>query len=939
MKKLLDPRWIFIVTTLPVILLIFIAWSEFRIIESFLSTDEVSLWKIFALSLIGLSGLSFVYATIQSLRKRHICILYSIASLVIYTTYLYVYANYSDNFVSWNVPRWLFAGNIYLYVGTFLMPTLIHSLLCLVLILTPHTKLLKAWPNILAAIIIPVLFYVFGILLAPLWSIKSSGEHHILICMMIIGITIFLFFLIRFLYILISDKTIREEYELLWKIPVALLFPLLGLFLNSFVDDLFGDFSSYAFPILAVVNGVLICLPSFRNRAARLLVFFGRCTTFLYTLYFFLVFLPFLPLSVFAILLIGAGFLMLTPLLLFIIHLDLIYEDFKFLKTIYHKALLYPIMIVGFFILPIGVSLSYQYERSVLFETLEYLYSPDYTKEYDLNAGSVLKTLKVVEGNKQSQFFYNSTPYLSSYFKWLVLDNLNLSFNKKELIKNVFSYNEFLYQQSEELAKVGNKEISIIDVQHRSNYDKEKAAWVSWIDLSIENKNASLQSSEYITQIDLPDGCWISDYYLYVDDVKEMGILAEKKAATWIFSQIRNENRDPGMLHYLSGNKVDFRVFPFGLGEVRRTGIEFIHKDPVVINIDGHSVALGDDSGTRQGKLTENRIINDIENEAREVVYISSQEKQDLQTISRKPYYHFIVDISNSTAAKQKQYISDMKGLLNKNLINSQGAQISYTGTYVNTKVMAEGWDDYLKSQHSEGGFFLDRAIKKILFESYTNPKDTYPIIVVVSDNIQNAIVYNDFADFRFTYPEGDKFYTLNQYSLSSYSLSENVDSVVERNVTAFPDCEVKVWPSIDKPLAYLPHDSLPSVVLNTKSKVLKSDLSTIKEKDWESGLLMQGQWMLQVLYPQTADEQWLSLIQNSFKSKILTPLTAYIVVENEAQKEMLKKKQEEALSGNRSLDLNDDTQRMSEPSLFVMLILLGLLYLFNKKRRCKPKM
>ena len=936
MKKLLDPRWIFIVNTLPVILLIFIGWGEFHIIESFLSADEISLWKVFALSLIGLSGLSFAYATIQSIRKKHICILYSIASLAIYATYLYVYANYSDDFVSWNVPRWLFSGNIYLYVGTFLMPTLIHSLLCLVLILTPHTKQLKAWPNILAAIFIPVSFYVFGILLAPLWSLKSSGEHHILISMMIIGVTFFLFFLIRFLYILISDKTIREEYELLWKIPVALLFPLLGLFVNSVVDNLFGDFSSYAFPILAILNGVLICLPSFENRKVRLFVFFGRCATFLYTFYFFLVFLPFLPLSVFAILLIGTGLLMLTPLLLFIIHLDLIYEDFKLLKTIYRKTLLYPIMIVGFITLPIGVSISYQYERSVLFDTLEYLYSPDYTKEYDLNASSVLKTLKVVDENKQSQFFYNSTPYLSSYFKWLVLDNLNLSFNKKELIRNVFSYNESLYPQVEELSKVGNKEINIIDIQHRSNYDKEKAAWVSWIDLSIENKNASLQSSEYITQIDLPDGCWISDYYLYVDDVKEMGILAEKKAATWIFSQIRNENRDPGMLHYLSGNKVDFRVFPFELGEVRHTGIEFIHKDPVVINIDGHSVALGNDSEVGQGKLAENRIINDIENEEREVVYISSQEKLDLQTVSRKPYYHFIVDISNSTIDKQKRYVSDMKRLLNKNLISNQEAQISYTGTYVNTKMMTEGWDDYLKSQHSEGGFFLDRAIKKILFELYTNPKDTYPIIVVVSDNVQKAIVYNDFADLRFTYPEHDKFYVLNQDSLSSYSLFEDVNSIVERGVTAFPECKVKVWPSMVKPLAYLPNDSLPSIVLNTKSKVLKSDLATIKEKNWESGLLMQGQWMLQVLYPQTANEQWLSLIQNSFKSKILTPLTAYIVVENEAQKEMLKKKQEEALSGNRSLDLNDDTQRMSEPSLFVMLLLLGLLYLFNKKRSSK---
>jgi len=56
-----------------------------------------------------------------------------------------------------------------------------------------------------------------------------------------------------------------------------------------------------------------------------------------------------------------------------------------------------------------------------------------------------------------------------------------------------------------------------------------------------------------------------------------------------------------------------------------------------------------------------------------------------------------------------------------------------------------------------------------------------------------------------------------------------------------------------------------------------------------------------------------------------MTPETSYLVVENEAQKAALMQKQKQVLSSNKLLDLNEDTQRMSEPSLWVLAVLLGL--------------
>jgi hypothetical protein len=107
-----------------------------------------------------------------------------------------------------------------------------------------------------------------------------------------------------------------------------------------------------------------------------------------------------------------------------------------------------------------------------------------------------------------------------------------------------------------------------------------------------------------------------------------------------------------------------------------------------------------------------------------------------------------------------------------------------------------------------------------------------------------------------------------------------------------------------------------------------------IIEKNWQSALKMQGQWTSQILHPETSDKEWLNMVKYSFISKVMTPVTSYLVVENEAQKAMLKKKQEQALSGNKSLDLGEDTQRMSEPSLILLTILLGLILWFKEKRK-----
>jgi hypothetical protein len=656
-----------------------------------------------------------------------------------------------------------------------------------------------------------------------------------------------------------------------------------------------------------------------------LFLFIGRSITFAYTFYLFLVFLPFLPLSIVAIIAIGTGFLMLTPLLLFVIHINELSKDFTYLKEYFSHKLLWVSSLIGILIIPFSITGVYLKDKNVLNETLDYIYTPDFSKKYQIDKSSLQQTLNVVKQHKDNRFsggiFGTQTPYLSTYFNWLVLDNLTLSDSKINKIENIF-FGKTSFEIRPE--NIRNDNVEITNISTKSTFDEKQNSWISWIDLEITNKSENNWFSEYATTIDLPIGCWISDYYLYVGERKEMGILAEKKSAMWVFSQIRNENRDPGILYYLTGNKVAFRVFPFAKDEIRKTGIELLHKEPVKLTIDGNIVELGN--------VKETTIAN---TQTDNVIYLSSKQKQNLKQVQRKPYFHFLIDASKSKSITE--ITNRIEQLVKTNKPLSKNAKISFVNSYITTNKFDDNWKQNLQTQNFEGGFYLDRAIKKTLFNSYQKNDNFYPVIVVVTDSIQNAILDKDFSDFKTAFPESNLFFNLKEKGkLEPHSLTSNpLQTLFDTIPYSFKNTVLEYKYGNDN-VSYLSNDNEASLIL--KNDVFNTSETEIKEKDWETALTMQGMWTSQVLHPETSNKEWLNLVKYSFVSKVMTPLTSYLVVENEAQKAILKKKQEQVLSGNKTLDLGEDAQRMSEPNLIVVLVLFGLTLLYVERRKSKLK-
>jgi len=957
-----NPKWLFFVNTLPIVVLFILFFGQFNVIKTLLDEDTIRLWAYFGLALLILWGLNFAYAVYLTHKKRNISVVYGIAALVCHIAFLYLYFHNLANIIPPGIPEWMMSSSIFLYAGTFLMPTLAYSVFITVVHFTADGKEHKAWVNFLISISIPLAGYLFTKTTLPLWRFERTVVFPVfIICVTVV----FFFFLVRGIFIIVSKRAgVLQKYKLAWKIPVAIVLPIVGLLVNNgwsdfgmdFTDTgVVGNFNSPWFYILAVINGVFICLPNIDKKLYRIFLFIGRSITVSFTLYFFLVFLPFLPFSVIAIAFYGAGVLMLTPLALFIVHITEIHGDFQFLKTGLSIKKIAGIGILCFLTIPLCVTVSFLKDKIVLNRALTYLYAPDYSKQYKINENSLQKTLNVVKSHKfvRSLDFLmgNKIPYLSSYFNWLVLDNLTLSDDKLSYAEKVFFGGETDSAAnaagggsgSTQVIVPDNANVEITGVSASSVFDQSQKAWKSMVDLEITNKSEN-SSLEYSGSFYLPEGCWISDYYLYIEDSRESGILAERKSAMWVYSNItrvRTDNRDPGILFYLTGNKVSFMVFPFSGNETRKTGIEFLHKEPVRLEIGGNTLELGN---------TKEAVDEIIETE--NFIYIPAAQKKFLNRVKRPPSFHFLVDVSQYKDAFLPDFSKRIKTALDKNKPMSANAQISFVNSYVKTFPLDDNWQVHYQRQVFKGGFFLERAIQTALFNAHRN--GTRPVIVVVTDNIQNAVLDKDFSDFRFAFPDSSLFFTLNyDGTLQSHwlmgspkeNLFPNRNYVFDQTVLEFnysdttgistPVSTIAFTPA--RLTAYLPDDNEGSLIL--KKEIFDIAEKDIKEKEWQSALTMQAKWMSQILHPETSGKEWRKMVKYSFASKVMTPYTSYLVVENEAQKAALRKKQDQVLSAGNILDLDEDSQNMSEPSLWILAALFGLMLLLRFSSRRKSKL
>ncbi|MGE4284289.1 MAG: MSEP-CTERM sorting domain-containing protein [Clostridia bacterium] len=690
---------------------------------------------------------------------------------------------------------------------------------------------------------------------------------------------------------------------------ITLLMPLGGLALNQLSAGLgngqnsiglFGDFTSPIYYIIAIINGILMLIPPIEDKRLRIIMFYLKAVCYTYILYFLIVFLPIMPLGAIGIIFYGLGVFIFAPAAAAIwqgIHL---WREWKVLSQAWGIQRIIAVFCIGIVTLPICVASVFWGDKDNFAAAAQYLEQNKFENMQLVSLSRLERTLRNMKSGLgftggRIGFAKGNTPIISTFYTQFILDGKMVSQENIMTLENMFfdaGHNLSGINLSD--PNIVNNRVQLIDAVSETRFDEESGVYKSWVHLKLKNPTNE-GNGEYITTFKLPEGVYISDYYLDVLGNRKEGILTDRRAALFIYRKIVNTRRDPGLLHYIGKNTLELRVFPFEADEIRETGFEIIHDQKFNLNLDHKSISVGGNAEQKEVNIDG-------------AVLLSSAQKAHLQSIQRVPKYYFVVDSSkNSNIAWHVQQIEEyakIKGIIDANVIFASYKTESYP--------LADMKHVEMKAEY---GFNLNQSIRMILSEESDK---NFPVIIAVSDNMPGAIFPQNIYPLSDRFPESPYYYALNHnLTLAPYSYEDNkIASTVKSPI---------VEPILDYHGGYVSDNNQNELVL-TGTQPEHFDFTGNQYKD---AVLLDASQQRGLL---KGESDSLELLRASFRAKILTPQTAFIVVETPQQEKELFDLQERIINNNEQIP----SVTLNEPPVLVYSILFMFMIWFIKMHKIK---
>ncbi len=706
--------------------------------------------------------------------------------------------------------------------------------------------------------------------------------------------------------------------------------PLGGLWLNAYLPFPV-DFQSLAVYVLAALNGLVLLLPGTGPRAGHRLVWLLQCAAFPFTLYFFVVFLPFLPLALLAVIAMGAGFLMLVPTALCLIHVSVLRDGWQAAQGArgWRVAGLLAVLV-----LPGMIATRAAQDRVALQAALDYLYEPtagQHTFPGDVTA--VTRSLRNLRDFKAGL----QLPFLTEYYSQVVFGGLVLPEARMQDMYRAFTGRELEPPDESRmtnplLGRGRNRTIwgrtrPPAEVPHDVEITSLKTEVT--VEDEVERRLVTLQltnrgpaASEFVAPIHVPPGTWVSGFRLDVAGQLVPGRLFEKKTALWVYEMIRDQTRrDPGLLIFRDPATVELRVFPFATNEIRTVQIEFLapagFATPVTI-------------GTRTVPVEAKSRTTDrfsVADPAGSLWLVAPEAWQAQAPVERSAYLHVVVDRSTEGVALDKvwpQVEAAARQLdVDRCVVSLANFEIEHLArTPVSLREATELLTGGRLSER--GGFCRDRAVKGALQWWQSNQPDAIPLVLVVSSATNTPVADPDLAFYASAWPGLDGYVLLRPDGTI-----QSVDwNGYERPLEKSPS-----WTKLE--LGGNHHwvpmrGDVPQVVLNPYAKstaiIGPETLQARYRQGARTWLLSHARWQ----NPGATTASLSALVEASRASGVLVPATSYIVVENSAQWRFLEQSEKKKLAENSALEFRD----APEPSTWMLALGFGAWLLWRRRRK-----
>jgi len=935
---------------LPVAILSFLNLQAYRLVEGNMSASQLETARVLGWSCLGnlLAGLAMYVVAWTGVRRQNPARVlhpaWGVVPIVVQVAYLWAALALMDKVLPASVVSWIYPQERFLYNQfAFGMVPLFLGILRLAgsWRVTSVGKALAI--NLGFAVVAPVFLYALFWMLT--WGRRDSLYAGLILALAAVVLGIIMFVgLVRALLLALFKVRAWRHGERVAIFMVALVLPLCGLTLNRSIPFP-TDFQTVEVYALLLANTAILALASWQHARWPRLSYWLLCATFPFSLYFFIVFLPFTPLSILAIIALGAGFLVLTPTFLFTLHLHLLNQARR--NPLIGSGQLRLILVgVGCsLLLPAFFTVRGLADKAALNAALDYVYTPAITEaaiECPINQVNLRRALTNHRDFKNGIYY----PLLSDYYSWLVFDNLVLPDDKLARLEEIFigiagpkeSQDPVRNRSGTRRGRTVRERAHMpralpapqtVEISAAEVYSAAAGKQATVATLTLTLRNTGKAPAEYARTLRLPAGVLVNGFRLHINGVAVAGRIVEKKTALWVYAMIRDsERRDPGLLYYDKPGELELRVFPVSPDKPTQVEIDFLV--PAVVAGSDVPVYAGDlDAFLGQlGAFVPLQQVSTI----RGSMVVGGLDQPSLPAVDREPYLHVIIDRSAGNA-----YTGDVNTALQalrQRFPAAKSVRVTLANYEVNDLVARRSpWAelpsmtdaDLRAALPQRGGLDLDLAVARAIREhgaieldqaAAGNGVPSRPIFVILAGHVAERRTALDFTgswagvlpdlEIHEVGSDGTKFDIPSPPGASSArpllrlgdSIRPLVPGVVPRFKAAGKDAALQYWS---------PETSgwRPVAGFGTQENSVV----------WLEGMALQVLQQDFSRSPGDAGVELKHLVEASRQSGVLLPATSYIVVENQAQWRMLDLSEKQKLGQNSALSF---LETPAPPGLYV---------------------